>query len=190
MVKNKIVYIIFVFLLIITYFNFNKSYASEKEYISYDFYIKKDKAFINNSQNMLFTDSILGKTLAKGKIAPGTEGKFKVNVHIANGVISKYKLCFNDFSSDLPKNLKFYFNDEEIDLKTFSLTDIQSSNNVSYLFTWKWEYETEDLGDAEDTAASNLNLLSFNIVLHAEYEEIVKDIKEVLPRSGDISTNF
>ena len=73
---------------------------------------------------------------------------------------------------------------------------VDSANMVSYLFSWEWQYETKDnisnssVGDIEDTNSSEIGNLSFDIILHAEYEEIIVDNGEKLPRSGDISTNF
>lgn len=196
MTKVRILYIVLIFLLLANIFSFNKTYASENPYIEYDFYVTKDEAYLENKNNVLLANSVSASTLTNGKIAPGTKGNFKVNIKISRMVISKYKLSFGNFTGNLPKNLKFYFNGEEIDLKTFSLTDIQSSNMVSYLFTWEWQYETKDsissssLGDIEDTSSSEIGNLSFDIILHAEYEEIIVENSEKLPRSGDISTNF
>lgn len=185
MKKNKIKCSILLVLLFITYFRFNYSYAS----INYNFYIKNDR---EDSYNMLLADTVMKNTLIDNKIAPGTKGNFKVNVKIENGLVSKYKLYFNNFASNLPKNLKFYFNDEEIDLKTFSLIDVQRGKDISYLFSWKWEYETVDkktgvkFGDIDDTSSAELGNLKFNIVLEAEYENEINKSKITLPRSGDI----
>lgn len=196
MTKVKIIYIFLIFLLIGNILCVKKSYATENRYIKYDFFVTKDSAYLENKYNVLLANSISASTLENGKIAPGTKGNFKVNIKISRMVISKYRLSFGNFSGNLPKNLKFYFNGEEIDLKTFSLTDIQSSNMVSYLFSWEWQYETKDnisnslVGDVEDTNSSEIGNLSFDIILHAEYEEIIVDNGEKLPRSGDISTNF
>lgn len=188
--KNKTIFILVIAVFIITSFTINHSYANENDNPTYNFYIKNNEAVTQNLQNILFDNTVSEKTLINKKIAPGTSGGFNVNIDISNGVVSKYNIKFTNFSKDFPKNLKFYFNGAEIDLKTFSLTDIQSSKKVSYEFTWKWEYETEDniKGDEEDTFSSKIDSFNFDISLTAEYEEI--DVTGKLPRSGDIVTNF
>ena len=167
---------------------FNTSYAYENSITTYNFFIKNNEVLFQNTHQIIISDSLDETILKNRKIAPGTSGRFNVNINISNGVISKYNLKFSNISKNFPKNIKFYFNGEEIDLKTFSLTDIQSSKKVSYEFAWKWEYETEDKskleGDLADILSSTFENLSFDIVLSSEYEEIKST--ETLPRSGDI----
>ena len=190
-IKNIVILIIFILLM---EFTINKSIANEETYPIYNFYIKKNAIVLNNTQDILLADSVNEKLLTNNKIAPGTCGKFIVNINILNGVISKYNLEFINISDKFPENIKFYFNGAEIDLKTFSLTDIQSSKVISYEFEWKWMYETEKdnilTGDLKDTDSSKWEDLSINISLTAEFEKINKKDIEILPRSGDILTNF
>lgn len=182
-IKTTILISFFV-ILVFTSFLPKQSMANNEIFPTYNFYIKNNEMILKNTQSILFHESINEENMISKKIAPGTSGKFNVNINISNGVISKYNLKFTNFSEFFPKNLKFYFNGAEMDLKTFSLTDIQSSRKVSYEFTWEWEYETDDKSDLEDTFLSNIDNLSFDICLTAEYEEI--EVEKTLPRSGDI----
>lgn len=158
--------------------------------VVYNFLISSNEISEPIETNILLPYTVDQKTLINGKIAPGTHGSFEINVNIAENIQASYILSFSNFSANLPQNLKFYYLNKEIDIKTFSISENDISNGNSYIFMWKWDYETEN-GDVIDTNDSLITNLNFDINLSANYE--TKDNKsenEVLPRTGDIETNF
>ena len=102
---------------------------------------------------------------------------------VAEDIRSKFKIYFTNFSKKIPQNLKFYYNNQQINLEEFAITDIKEEAKEVYTIKWEWTYEG---GDIQDTLDSLIGDISFNIVLIYENEEVLK----ILPRSGDILTNY
>lgn len=185
-IKNHVC-VLLILIIIAIAFAFSNTSASNTLIHSYDFYISQDNTIIQNNINMTLADSVDEKTLINGKTAPGTQGSFQINVNIQNDIVSKYTINFDNLSCNIPKNLKFYYNNEEIDLTSFFITDIKSTSQTSYLFNWVWEYEADN--DIDDTKSSSLGKINFDIILVNETDSIIINNinnKDKLPRSGDI----
>lgn len=136
-----------------------------------------------NGQTDTLGPITLGNTASKnskvadGKIAPGTDGKFDVEID-ANGteVALEYEIKFANVRGNIPENLKFYedssFGTEIKDLTTKGYTgtiekeDTGTKKTVS--FYWKWDYETTDTAtnDPKDTTSGEAaDTISFDITV-------------------------
>ena len=214
----KVKTILFIICVLLIRFIVSETFATNTETpnVVCNFYINDFSVSVSKEKVLILSDSLNKKELLERKIAPGTNGSFEIKINIAENTYSKYKLSFANFSNKFPENLKFYYNREEIDIYSWSLENIQVSQSASYLFTWNWNYENQN--DTLDLIASQINELSFDIVLVAEYNSnlsnnlpsnkdddisnkhnevtsnkeslAVDNTQKVLPRSGDIRTNF
>jgi hypothetical protein len=181
--KIKSIFVLLIFAIMMA--KVSNTFASNLQ-TSYDFYISADNISIQTeSVDALLSDSADNQTLINKKIAPGTSGSFSINVNVSSYVRAEYELKFENFSTILPQNLKFYYNEQEINPYTFKLVDEKEEENACYTFSWKWEYETED-GDAIDLLDSQIGNVTYDITLKSEYKELTKK----LPRSGDILANY
>lgn len=124
-----------------------------------------------DSINVKLTDTTLNSKVVDGKIAPGTDGSFSVQVSRGDTEVEfKYSVSISDLQNR-PANLKFYkdsgFGTELPETSpgsgvyelssddTMGLTDVDKTLNVY----WKWPYEVsgEESAAAEsrDTADSD-----------------------------------
>ena len=98
-----------------------------------------------------------------GKIAPGTKGKF--TIQIKSNKKSKYEVKFRS-ETEKPSNLKFYYKEkgystlEELEEKTKG--QILSKQLKEIEIQWKWEYENGD--DNIDTQnGKNISKYKFEV---------------------------
>lgn len=115
--------------------------------------------------------------VADGKIAPGTDGKFDVEIN-ANGteVDLEYEIKFANVQGSIPDNLKFYedskFQTEIPDLASKgykgTITKEQTGTKQTVSFYWKWDYETTDIttNDEKDTTSGKAaDSISFDLTV-------------------------
>lgn len=110
------------------------------------------KKTILKSVNLVKT--IDKKTLIKEKIAPGTEGNFKIIITSNENL--EYQVIFKS-QNEKPENLVFYINGENKEFK--SLEDLQENLKGEIKakeekiidINWKWKYESSRNGDKQDT---------------------------------------
>lgn len=94
-------------------------------------------------------------TLVDGKIAPGTEGNFKISLSNANSEVG-VNYTINLSKENVPTNLKFYSDntyaaEKEITGEDpFAGTLAPNATAEDVTIYWKWAYETTD-GDVNDT---------------------------------------
>ena len=115
--------------------------------------------------------------VAEGKIAPGTDGKFDVEIDASGTEVDlEYEIKFADIVGDIPDNLKFYedssFGTEITDLTTKGYKGTITKDNTgtpkTVSFYWRWEYETTDTAtnDPIDTESGKAaGSISFNITV-------------------------
>lgn len=188
--KNKLLITLISTTILLTSVFIPNTFARSKA-VEYKFHINKNGiSGIENAQ-VLLPYTIDEKTLINGKIAPGTSGSFDINIEIGKNTLTTYEIIFSNFSSKLPRNLKFYYLDKEINLENYIFRETKISESRNYKIDWVWDYQTEN-GDSKDTEDSNICDLNFKIELTAEYEE--KDKKtdknektNTLPKTGNIS---
>ncbi len=140
---------------------------------TYNFYISTEGISNDEDTTIFIANSVDKSTLVDNKIAPGVSGSFEIKLNIADDVETEYTMSFDNFSSNLPQNLKVFYEGKLIDLTQFEVNGIQKSDNVSYIFTWEWSYdENSKEKDKLDTADSLLGDISFNVILKASYQSI------------------
>lgn len=202
--KNKLLITLISTTILLTSVFIPNTFAQSKT-VEYNFHITKNGISGTDNAQVLLPYTIDEKTLINGKIAPGTSGFFNINIKVDKNTLTTYEISFADFSIKLPRNLKFYYLDKEINLKDFYFKETKISEDKTYKIDWIWNYETPngDFIDTEDsithktdTDSENINTIgynfNFNIELVAEYEE--KDKKpdknekpNILPKTGDMS---
>lgn len=118
-------------------------------------------------------------TLANGKIAPGTSGKFTIQID-ATGTETglSYEILFNNISSSIPENMRYTYNRTSYSSLTQLANDLSSgtiaanaSNKIITMdILWSWPYETFDsknsstAGDIKDTTVGEtISSVSFDI---------------------------
>lgn len=115
------------------------------------------------------------KSLVSGKIAPGTSGKFSIDLTNENSEVGvEYSISLKSVGDTVPTNLKFYTDNTYSTQLTTSSTPItgkiaaRATTGATATIYWKWDYETGTVtngiaaGDATDTtdgeAASNFTV--------------------------------
>lgn len=121
------------------------------------------------------------ETLANGKIAPGTKGKFNL---VLDGTDSEVRIWYTiaiEKSASAPRNLYFRFNGNDFKANELS-TIVSNSMNIgdtygavkTYEIEWYWDYETDngdgiDAGDKIDTEdGKNAQEFTFDVVVRAQ----------------------
>lgn len=113
----------------------------------------------NNSLTVALEPTVDATTLVNGKIAPGTSGKFEIQLTNKDSEVGvDFEVALGDITNK-PTNLKFYTD------KTYA-TELDADNPVTGQIVagdsegikvpvyWKWAYETpanSTTGDAADT---------------------------------------
>ena len=100
------------------------------------------------------------ETLVDNKIAPGTEGTFKIVVDgTGSDVGINYTIKFENESTK-PQNLKFIYNEKEYNSITELQEDLKGTINANdqektktLNINWKWAYETGE--NAEEIATND-----------------------------------
>lgn len=148
----------------------------EKEY---DF----DVTFENTSSDDInLLDSIEGKALAKGKIAPGVRGCFSIVMNTKKSSVDmKYDVDFQDVTNEKPTNMTFSIRGQNKEYSTLQelqkdLSGIIEKRSVkTIVIDWKWNYEsgTDEasvtMNDFIDTnEGKNLTSYQFKIVVNGE----------------------
>lgn len=118
----------------------------------------------STSTNVNLFQNCNSSTLSNGKIAPGTEGTFKITID-ANGTETgvNYKVNFGNFIGEKPDNLIFIYNQQKY-LSLVELSKVLSGNipadairkDCNLEIAWSWPYETlnpfiHELEDNQDT---------------------------------------
>ena len=104
------------------------------------------------------TPSADASTLVSGKIAPGTEGSFVINVKNTSEVGANVSVALGSVTGTVPTNMKFYSDSEhntQITPGSFTKTGVLragDSTGLNATIYWVWPYETPS-GDADDTTA-------------------------------------
>ncbi len=120
-------------------------------------------------------------TLADGKIAPGTEGKFNIVVDARDSEVRIWYTISIEKSSSAPRNLYFIFAGNKFqanELSTVLSESINVGNTYSAVQTntieWHWDYETDngdgiEAGDIIDTEdAKNAEEFTFDVIVRAQ----------------------
>lgn len=113
-------------------------------------------AFEEDNQNADFTIDIAGNidasTLVDGKIAPGTNGSFNIELSNENSEVGvAFTIAFSNLQN-VPKNLVFKQSGAVIDLTSETITGkIAAGETLTVPVTWEWVYYTSDADDVEDT---------------------------------------
>ena len=120
-------------------------------------------------------------TLADGKIAPGTEGKFNIVVDGSDSEVRIWYTISIQKSSSAPRNLYFKFAGNKFqanELNTVVSASLNVGNTYSAVKTfpieWHWDYETDngdgieasDIIDTED--AKNAQEFTFDVIVRAQ----------------------
>lgn len=123
----------------------------------------------NDSVDVELKDTTLGNKVTDGKIAPGTDGSFSIQISPgATDVMFKYSITLSNFTNQ-PKNLKFY-SDSTF---TTELTEKSAGSGIYELYKdeemalngadvtktiyWQWPYNvsTESSSEAESRDAED-----------------------------------
>lgn len=128
---------------------------------------------VNNSYNISQTINLVN-TITNGKsLAPGAEGKFKVDIDFTQVDSDVYYKVFND-STNIPNNLKFYVDENRTtEFSTIVGTELKDNPNrlAEHYIYWKWIYD--------NSADSNLNdSLYMNQNIPVTFKAIVSQIVE------------
>lgn len=120
-------------------------------------------------------------TLANGKIAPGTEGKFNIVLDGTESEVGIWYTVSIENASSTPRNLYFKYGGQDYpvsELGTILSGPMNVNDKRASTFTlpieWYWRYETDrgngidecDVMDTED--AKNIQQCTFDIVVRAE----------------------
>lgn len=173
-INNKIVYIIsFIFLIVLSslgyaYFTTTGSFSAKATLDTIVFAPK-----VNGSYNIFQTIN-LADTITNGKnLAPGAEGKFKVDIDFTQVGTNVYYKVYNA-STNIPNNLKFYVDENRTtEFNNISGTELKDNQNrlAEHYVYWKWVYD--------DSADSNLNdSLFMNQDIPVTFKTIVSQVVE------------
>ena len=116
----------------------------------------------SDSIDVKLTDTTLNSKVVNGKIAPGTDGSFSVQVSSgATEVEFKYSVSISDLANR-PANLKFYedsgfateLTETSVGVYELSSNDTMAINGADQTMTvyWKWPYDVS--GEASSAAES------------------------------------
>ncbi|GAA6411017.1 hypothetical protein K040078D81_51340 [Blautia hominis] len=124
------------------------------------------------------TDTTVGTGVAAEKIAPGTKGEIPIYVDLTDTEVAteiKVDISVTDDTNNLPNNLKFTLNDQEINagtlekgtdtnLITVSLSAKDAAKYKENLsINWEWPFnttggDTSDKNNGEDAETSNIKV--------------------------------
>lgn len=128
------------------------------------------------------------ETLIDNKIAPGTEGTFKIVVDGSGSDVGiNYTIKFENESTK-PQNLKFIYNEKEYNSITGLQEDLKGTINANdqektktLNINWKWAYET---GENEEEIATNDQIDTQNAKDIANYTfNVIVSGTQVMPNA-------
>ena len=132
---------------------------------------------VENGSNAFAKDVDLSKTytaatLVDGKIAPGTEGAFSIQLTNANSEVGvHYEVTIGTVTGGtLPANLKFYkdaAHSQEIDgtNKVEGTLEPGDSTGTKATVYWAWAYETANGDEADTTAGRAASTLTIPVTI-------------------------
>ena len=164
--KKKILVIVAVLSAIIVSFMGGQSFSkyvsrvkgqAQMEVARWSFLVNGEEESI---QNMQLGSTCDDETLLDNKIAPGTQGKFNIEIDATGSEVGiQYHVAFEE-KSQKPRNLIFiydkatYANLQDLEVALEGVIDANDeTKKISIPIQWKWEYETgndEGLRETED----------------------------------------
>lgn len=184
--KKKIVlFIVIAIILLIVLFVCGRAYAEYKSRVtgrgtadiaSWSFKVNEND---EKMQTISLKSTLNNNTLVNNKIAPGTEGSFKIKLDATGSDVGvNYVIKFQN-ETQKPQNLKFLYNEKIYESLTElekNLTGIINANDknkiIDLTIGWNWKYETGNtikdisLSDIIDTQdAKRINNYTFDIVV-------------------------
>ena len=127
----------------------------------------------NNSLTVALEPTVDATTLVNGKIAPGTSGKFEIQLTNKDSEVGvNFELALGDITNK-PTNLKFYTDNTyatELDADNPVTGQIKAgdSQGIKVPVYWKWAYETDAIvtNDPLDTTdGENANTMTVNFTV-------------------------
>ena len=100
---------------------------------------------------ILDTDGTAETDVTSGKIAPGTQGAFKLSVKNESEVNAKYTITFDVGESNIPLEFKVNDGNWTSDLSNVGETPLNMGKSDVANVQWRWAYEGTN-GDVADTA--------------------------------------
>ena len=98
------------------------------------------------------TTSVNATSLVSGKIAPGTEGNFALNLSNATSDVGvQFTISFAD-TTNVPSNLVLKYDGTSFNPSTGTITGtIAKGGSISIPIDWEWPYSTSAANDDLDT---------------------------------------
>lgn len=138
--------------------------------------------------NVKLTDTALNGKVTAGKIAPGTDGSFTIEIDATDSEVAlDYIIAFSNIINK-PKNLSFY-SDEAFNTKIENLVDYSGLNGSigndekdkktdTKTIYWKWPYEGNDgANDSDDTSSGKTaGEMTFTITVTGTQQEPSKAV--------------
>lgn len=130
-------------------------------------------------KNINLNDTIIqNKKMLNERIAPGTSGKFSINIeNLNNEVEMEYVVKFNS-KNRKPQNLKFQLVKETTTYNTLEELQeqlkgkLEQSQKKQIEILWEWKYESgKEIDDIQDTIDAR-NLRNYNFEVEVELKEI------------------
>ena len=151
--KRRIVFIFTLFIFIVSLGSFCLSYFTTTGSFSgsTSVQILEFAPKTNNSTNVAQTITLSDTIINNGNLAPGAEGRFKIDIDFSDVESDSYYKVSYDRTS-IPSNLKFYADEDYLtelgDVEGIELVDNTNKMAEHYIY-WKWIID--------DSAASNAN---------------------------------
>lgn len=130
-------------------------------------------------KNINLNDTIIqNKKMLNERIAPGTSGKFSINIeNLNNEVEMEYVVKFSS-ENRKPQNLKFQLGKETTKYNTLEELQeklkgkLEQSQKKQIEILWEWKYESgKEMDDIQDTIDAK-NLRNYNFEVEVELKEI------------------
>lgn len=171
--KNKLFkkkFIFFIFLLIIGILVGIKH--------SYSYYTTTGKITSTSGYVSIpsFNPSVdLGTNIELSNVAPGTQGRFKIDVNFSDvETESFYEITYDD--TNIPKNLHFYA-DAQFTTRISSIKGVQKKEKpklAEHFIYWKWDYVDSPEANADDSRfMSQTIVIPFNVRVSQSIEHTI-----------------